>query len=846
MGIVKGENGVPGMSDLELKNAAVARRAAAEGMVLMENKGGILPLAAGAKIALYGGGALYTIKGGTGSGAVNNRYNVSIAEGLRDAGILLADEDWLTDYAKRYEAAKEAWVKEIYANSEAGNFHSLYRAHATRPLAMPKGMEIVRPDADTDTAIYVISRVSGEGADRKEIPGDYYLSEVEEAELAQIRKEFDKIIVILNVGGIVDTSFVDRYEIDALVLMSQAGQEGGHALADILTGAVTPSARLTDSWAYNYADYPSSATFSHNNGNIIEEKYTDGLYVGYRYFDSFGVKPRYRFGYGLSYTTFETKTGVFRRADGQPVVTARVQNTGSRPGKEIVFVYASCPGEVRHKPLYTLIGFSKTPLLAPGESVSIEIGCSLEMLEEYHAGLSQWQVESGDYYILAGSDADPEQLQPVCILRQNSLMVTKTVTPICPLLDALSEIRPDPETVRQCREGIAARFNEECPVFDLSELFSAAEAAAAPHAEGAGDAEGSPEAEPGEEEEKDTEAARIVSLLTTEQKALLCCGRLKEGPAEFIGNAAITVPGAAGETTAVLADKFGVPNVTLADGPAGLRLWQMYETDPADGHVYTMTAYEGLENRIFGKTFPHEGADRHYQFCSAFPVGMLLAQSFDTELLIEVGRAVGAEMAAFGVSLWLAPGMNIHRNPLCGRNYEYYSEDPLVSGKIAAAITIGVQEDPRLGTTIKHYACNNQEENRMGVSSIVSERTLRELYLKGFEIAIRESQPRAIMTSYNKVNGVHTANSYDLCTTAARKEWGFKGIIMTDWTTTNRGNGSSAAKCVAAGNDLTMPGSQSDVQEIIDAVRRTGEQFLEEAALNACAKRMVRYLLSTK
>lgn len=832
---------VPGMSELEKRNAAIARRAAAEGMVLLENRNQVLPLKAGARIALYGGGALYTVKGGTGSGAVNNRYNVSIAQGLRDAGILLANEDWLADYEQRYQKARDAWIKEIYAKSEPGNFQSLYRAHATTPLAMPEGMEIERPDEETDTAVYVISRVSGEGADRKEIPGDYYLSGVEEQELTQIRSRFGKIIVILNVGGIVDTSFIDRFGIDALVLMCQAGQEGGHALADILTGAVTPSARLADTWAYNYADYPSSAAFSHNNGNIIEEKYTDGIYVGYRYFDSFDVKPRYRFGYGLSYTSFKTRTGVYRSENNKLIVTAAVRNTGTYPGKEVVFVYACCPGEIRHRPCYTLIGFTRTPLIAPGAEVRVEIECGLDMLEEYHAGMSRWQLEAGDYYIFAGAEADPGQMQPVCILRQNRLLATKEVSPICPLLDALSEIRPDEETVLRHRKAAASRFDDECPVYGLEEFFPNAGENDSVYPEASGS-----EVPDGEGTDPDIEAARIVSLLTTEQKALLCCGRLREGPAEFIGNAAVTVPGAAGETTAVLAEQFGIPNVILADGPAGLRLWQMYETDPADGHVYTMSAYEGLENRIFGKTFPHEGADRRYQFCTAFPVGMLLAQTFDTGLMQQVGEAVGAEMEAFGVSLWLAPGMNIHRNPLCGRNYEYYSEDPLVSGSMAAAITNGVQKNPRLGTTIKHYACNNQEENRMGVSSIVSERTLRELYLKGFEIAIRKSRPRAIMTSYNKINGVHTANSYDLCTEAARNEWGFDGIIMTDWTTTNRGNGSSAAKCVAAGNDLTMPGSQGDVQEIVDAVRRTGEQYLSEDALNACAKRMVKYLLSIK
>ena len=252
-----------------------------------------------------------------------------------------------------------------------------------------------------------------------------------------------------------------------------------------------------------------------------------------------------------------------------------------------------------------------------------------------------------------------------------------------------------------------------------------------------------------------------------------------------------------------------------------------------------MTPYESLENRFFGKEFIRGNAENRYQFCTAVPVGMNLAQSFDPALVAEVGGVIGREMEEFGITWWLAPGMNIKRNPLCGRNFEYFSEDPLISGRMAAALTRGVQAFPGAAVTIKHFACNNQEDNRRGVSSIVSERALREIYLKGFEIAIREAQPWAIMTSYNKVNGEHTANSRDLCTLAAREEWGFRGIIMTDWTTTNKEGGSSAAKCITAGNDLVMPGLESDIREIVDAVREEGDLSLPEADLDLCCSRML-------
>ena len=280
--------------------------------------------------------------------------------------------------------------------------------------------------------------------------------------------------------------------------------------------------------------------------------------------------------------------------------------------------------------------------------------------------------------------------------------------------------------------------------------------------------------------------------------------------------------------------------MVLADGPAGVRVQPQYEIDPESGEIYRLDRFATLENRFFGKLESHEGALKRYQFATAIPVGTLLAQSFDSALLEEVGAMIADELKAFNVRIWLAPGMNIHRNPLCGRNFEYYSEDPLVSGVMAAAITQGVQRAPGLGVSIKHFASNNQEDDRIHTTAIISERALREIYLKGFEIAVRTAQPMTIMTSYNRVNGVHAANSRDLCTTAARKEWGFEGFIMTDWTTTNAGHGSSAAKCVLAGNDLVMPGRESDRAEILAALHGERAPKLPEEALNEAAARIIR------
>lgn len=823
------------VSEREKAHRVFARRLAAEGMVLLKNEG-VLPLKCTEPVALYGGGARYTIKGGTGSGAVNNRSNVSIDEGLRGAGITITTDAWLEDYDRKYEKAREEWMESIYAGSEPGDFNSLYRAHATTPLQMPMGADITK--TDTDTAIYVISRVSGEGADRKAVKGDYYLTDVERQELERITSLYRKTIVILNVGGIMDLSFVDELQIAGVVLMSQAGMEGGNALADILTGKVTPGGKLTDTWAADYMDYPSSAAFSHNNGNIIEEKYTDGIYVGYRYFDSFAVKPKYPFGYGLSYTNFAVKCQAVSVDADMISAEIEVVNTGSMPGKEVIQIYVSCPQGKLKKERKRLAAFGKTKLLTPGEKQTITLRFRISLLESYHAGQSSYYLEEGEYYLFVGTDAEHCSMEAVLTLEKTVRM--QKLKNICPLLDAVAEIAPSDELVAQWRNQMReVAEKKQIPQISIEDAVEKArtfeqqllDENRRKMSEGWNAA--------------DAKAAKLVRKLNLQQKTALTCGRPGSGHTEFIGNAAVTVPGAAGETTNILKEEYGIGNMVLADGPAGIRIQKRYEENPKDGSIYSMTPYQGLENRIFGKEFPNEGAVSHYQFCSAIPVGTLLAQSFDLALMEEAGEMIGREMEEFNITLWLAPGMNIHRNPLCGRNFEYYSEDPVVSGMMAAALTKGVQKLLGIGTTIKHFACNNQEENRRGVSSILSERALREIYLRGFEIAVKESQPMSIMTSYNKVNGVHTANSYDLCTVAAREEWGFEGVIMTDWTTTNSDGGSSAAKCVYAGNDLTMPGRMSDIQEIMDAVHGEKDQFIEEKYLDTCARRMIRVIMAS-
>ena len=804
------------VSEREILHLEKARRIAGETMVLLENDG-TLPLAAGTRVALYGIGVRHPILGGTGSGSVNCRPGTTLEEGLREAGIAVTGTAWLDALDAAYAQAREAWIEKIYRESIPGNFDSLYKTFSTHRLQAPAG-DPIRREADTDTAVYVISRVSGEGADRHPVKGDFLLSDVEERQLREIHDAYPRVIVVLNMGGVMDLSWTDTLPVSALLLAGQAGQAGGQAIADVLTGKVNPSARLTETWAVRYEDYPCADTFSHMNGNLLEEKYAEGIYVGYRWFDSFEIKPRYPFGYGLSYTTFRREAAGLTLSGTGLSVSVRVTNTGNVPGKDVPMLFAACPEGLRQKERKRLIAFGKTKLLKPGEETVLTLEADISQLASWHTGKSTWFLDSGRYALLLASDA--EHLFPAGALTLSGSVFGRRMRAICPLHDALPERKPEKAAGNRWQAALAELFAENgLPVLSIdAEAKAALDSLTAP-------------AELPEPEDP------LVAALTLEEKACLVCGRPRAGDPAFIGEAAVHVPGAAAETTSLLNSR-GIPATVLADGPAGLRLSQRYESMP-DGSLALMTPYESLENRFFGKEIIHEGAENHYQFCTAIPVGMNLAQSFDPALVTETGEIIGKEMEEFGVTWWLAPGMNIKRNPLCGRNFEYYSEDPLLSGRMAAAVTKGVQAFPGAAVTIKHFACNNQEDNRRGVSSIVSERALREIYLKGFETAVREAQPLAIMTSYNKINGEHTANSYDLCTVAARQEWGFRGIIMTDWTTTNHEGGSSAAKCVAAGNDLVMPGLESDIREIVDAVREAGDQSLPEDALNRCCARIL-------
>ncbi len=839
------------ISEREKRNEERARAAAVQCTVLLENDG-TLPFERPCKIALYGNGARATVRGGTGSGEVNARRTVCVEEGLKSAGFVITTEDWLNRYDEVRKQAKNDY-NELLARLEKETgvpaaIHSFRHAFQEPPIP-----EVAEADnSGADTAVYVLSRDSGEGRDRICEKGDYLLSDTEKAALTALAKNYAHVVVVLNIGGIIDIKSIRETEgISSILLMGQLGNLGGEALADVLLGKETPSGKLTDTWAKDYEDYPSSKNYSHNNGDVNDEYYTEGIYVGYRYFDTFDVEPEYCFGYGRSYTSFDTETVSVKVENGSVFVNVKVENTGDTySGKEVVQVYVSAPEGELEKPYQELAGFAKTGKLKPNDTETVTVTFTVSSLASYDEKRAVWVLEEGDYILRVGTSSRDTAEEGILRLKEEIIveqlknqmtakepieeLTAESIGTICEGEIPSERIFTVSAADISTKQVIYKEILPEPYQTDVTETITLQDVL-----------------------EKRHTIEELTAQLTPEELTALCVGRIcrDERGQTIIGAASFSVPGAAGETTDELVESRGIPTIVLADGPAGLRLEPHFITDEAGEYL------GGWGNMV--STLKERPKDKkvvdYYQYCTAIPIATSLAQSWDMELIEEMGRLVGKEMKEFGITLWLAPGMNIHRNPLCGRNFEYYSEDPLLSGKCAAADTKGVQSYPGVGTTIKHFAANNQEDNRMFGNAHVSERALREIYLKGFEIAVKESQPLSLMSSYNLLNGIHTANARELLTAIAREEWGFEGVIMSDWLTTSsmgevfgksmKYAKSSAAMCIYAGNDLIMPGGEEDLTEILNSYYGRDEAvagIVTLRHLQECALRVLKTILKAQ
>lgn len=757
------------------KYLETSARAVSGGIVMLKNDGA-LPLKQGGTAAVFGRIQLHYYKSGTGSGGmVNVSKVIGITDGLLDAGYKL-DEQLLNAYREWDEQNPfdygEGWGGEPWSQKE-----------------MPLTDELVGGAASrADAAIVIIGRTAGEEMDNKLEKGAFLLSDLEEDMLRRVTSAFDKTVVLLNTGGLIDMSFMDRYPVSAVMYVWQGGMVGGAGTAAVLTGEVSPSGKLPDTIAYEISDYPSDKFF----GSGDMDCYGEDIYVGYRYFEAFAKdRVRFPFGFGMSYTSFDITASDFK-LDGDKVTgSVNVKNTGSTPGREVVQIYCSAPQGKLGKPARVLCGFDKTRALQPGESQTLCFEIPLESVASYDdSGVtghkSAWILEQGGYVFYAGAD-----------VRSASEAYSLTL----------------PETVvRQCKSALGPltafkRMVNSSGKPEFEDVPLTGEAFPHDHAK-----------LPAEIPQTGDRGIRLADVvngkntleeftaqLTDYDLSCIIRGEGMGSPKVTAGTAAAF--GGVSDTLTAL----GIPCACCDDGPSGMRL--------------------DCGTKAF-----------------SLPNGTLLASTFDRPLMTELFTFMGLEMHTNQVDCLLGPGMNIHRHPLNGRNFEYFSEDPYLTGEMASAELAGLHSTGAEGT-IKHFCGNNRETRRHFLDSVISERALREIYLRGFENAVKKGGAKSVMTTYGQVNGVWTAGNYDLVTGILRDDWGFDGFTMTDWwaNINRRGKApdkSDFAAMAMAQNDVYMVTADGAAcnDNTLDSLK-SGE--LTRGELQRNAMNILRFLTTT-
>ena len=797
----------------EKDNLKVAYRAACESIVLLKNDGA-LPFETG-KVALYGPGVSMTIKGGTGSGEVNERHSVTILEGMQDRGFEVTTLDWISRFGVHYQEQLAKYKEEKKKRVDITKLDTIMSMLFDN-FRFPDGPEVTEEDvamSETDCCIYVLSRQAGEGGDRKVEEGDFLLTEGEKETIKFLSEKYEKFVLAINCGSAVDMGFLAEIPgINAILYICQLGTEGGHAFADVISGEVTPSGKLSSTWAKQYEDVPYGDEYGARNGNLKEEFYKEDIYVGYRYYDSFGVEPAFPFGFGLSYTTFDIDATDIKADGSEITVKCLVTNTGSHySGKEVVQLYMSAPNGKLHKEYQSLVAFGKTQNLGPGETEELTLKFDLKEFASYREEDGCYVLEKGDYILRLGNSS--RNTAAAAVLELDGEVIISRHDHICPLeqpMDVLTQggyAYKYGDAPRLCLK--AADFDTITYTYETPQICN------------------------------DPRVRNFLNSLSVKEMTDIVVGA-----GMFGGEHRFNLPGSVGNTTSKFWDR-GLANVTLCDGPAGLRI-QKRSTVSKHGKVKAVDAAMSIFDSFpdFVKKIMNGDPTREpviYQYTTAFPVSHALAQTWNESLMYEVGNAVYREMKEYGCTYWLAPAINIHRNPLCGRNFEYYSEDPFLTGTMAASMTRGVQQEEGYYVTVKHFACNNQEDNRNQVSSVVTERALREIYLRGFERCVRQGGAKGIMTSYNKVNGIYAPNSYDLCTKALRNEWGFDGVVMTDWFSTNAGQGDNAL-AMKAGNDLIMPGMGMNKMAILKGLK---DNVITQKDLRRCCANVLKSIFDS-
>lgn len=772
----------------------LSKEAAKEGMVLLKNEKALLPLEKGSRLALFGKACFDYVKGGGGSGDVTVDYVVNLYDGLKALG----------DQVSICESLADFYRKDVKAQYAGGTEPGM----CAEPVLSDELMKEAR--AFADTAVISICRYSSEGSDRKSRfdehkmasekedsllskskalfeKGDFYLSDREAEMVRQVKKHFDRIVVVLNVGGVVDVSwFADDEGISSALMAWQAGMEGGRAAAELLCGLGNPSGKLADTFA-DLEDYPSTAGF-HESDDYVN--YKEDIYVGYRYFETIpgaGKKVRYPFGYGLSYTEFSWKVSGAEESEGRIRISVEVTNSGTRAGKEVIQVYAKAPEGRLGKAGRVLAAFEKTRELQPGETQTLFLEFSAKELASYDdlgkVQKSAYVLEAGDYHFYVGNSVrnvgEPVyswHLKKDTVTQQLSARLVPTDLPERMLADGSMEMLPmmsgnDPNAslIERTEEGKLDGCTPSVRAQEGRNLWEH------PYKEGIRPLMDVVEGRMTTEE--------FINQLTDEDLIHLLGGQPNTGVANTFGFGNLP--------------EYGVPNVMTADGPAGLRI------APECG-VHT----------------------------TAWPCATLLACSFNRELVYRVGEAGAREVKENNIGIWLTPAVNIHRNPLCGRNFEYYSEDPFLAGELASQMVKGIQSQ-HIAVSLKHFVCNNKETNRRNSDSRVSERALREIYLKPFEIIVKKADPWTIMSSYNIVNGHRASECRELLEDILRGEWGYRGMVTTDWWTLGE-----HYKEVKAGNDIKMGcGAPESLSRAVKA------GVLDRQEMEICGKRILELIL---
>lgn len=774
------------------EHIVLSRMAAGEGMVLLKNEKNTLPIRRGTKVALFGKGTVDYVKGGGGSGDVTVEYIRNLYEGMK-----IKEDEGKVEVFDKLAKYYEKDIQKQYADGAVPGM--------TVEPELPD--ELLNEAREyTDTAVITICRFSGEGWDRKceaaqdgyvldgeekrnsELSakifenGDFCLTNAENAMVEKVKKAFPHVIVVMNVGGIVDTKwFRDCDEIQSVLMAWQGGMEGGLATADILCGDVNPSGKLSDTYAKDLEDYPSTANF-HESAFYVD--YTEDIYVGYRYFETIpGAAERvnYPFGFGLSYTDFDWKVTGASEENGVITVLTEVTNTGKKTGKEVIQLYYGAPQGKLGKPAKVLGAFKKTSILQPGERQILTLKIPVNQMASYDdlgkVCKSAYVLEAGEYAIYIGTNVrDAAKIDFTYVVKEDTVteQLSRKAAPYHlqkrMLADGSYEELPQREYVEE--EGLPRQdkyaIGLPCPDTRGQKGIDFLDSKGVRFSDVA---------------DGKMTLDEFMDILTLDDCINLLGGQPNTGCANTFGMGNLP--------------EYGVPNVMTADGPAGLRI------------------------------LPKCGVNT-----TAWPCATLLASTWDEELVEKVGKAGAEEVKENNISIWLTPACNIHRSPLCGRNFEYYSEDPYLAGKTGAAMVRGIQSQ-HIGASVKHFAANNKETNRKDSDSRVSERALREIYLKQFEIIVKEAHPYTIMSSYNLLNGIHASENKELLTGILRDEWGFDGLVTTDWWTFGE-----HYRETKAGNDIKMAaGYPERIKEAYE------KGLITEAEIRLSARRILNMIL---